>query len=155
MPHTYPPCNQLSHYRFILARPSCRPTQHTVLESLSSLNEKLQAIADDGTADDYQPHAHKGFLAYFLTIEPKVTEALGKVALDGRQRRLWIAGHSMGGAVSFCAAYVYTAYRDALLRFPEYTWLRNYTLSGALALQCGENVASSGPPAQPLPNNLR
>lgn len=134
VPHTCPPCNQLAHYRFLLARPSCRPTQHTVLESLSSLSEKLQAIADDGTADDYQPHAHKGFLAYFLTIEPKVTEALGKVALDGRQRRLWIAGHSMGGAVSFCAAYVYTAYRDALLRFPEYTWLRNYTLSGAVAL---------------------
>lgn len=111
-----------------------------MLESLGGLSAELQNAADDGTADDYQPHAHKGFLAYFLTIEPGISEALGKVAADGRQRRLWIAGHSMGGAVSFAAAYIYTAYRETLLRHQPYAWLNSYNLSGGWHGWVGEQA---------------
>lgn len=92
-------------------------------------------IADDASDDDYQPHVHNGFLSYFLALEPGVTKALGEIAsADGAKRRLWIAGHSMGGAVSFAAAYVYTLYRDKLLTYPDYSWLSSYELSGAPCL---------------------
>lgn len=73
--------------------PGCRPKQTVTFENTS----KADPVAVEKLREEFQPHAHMGFMSYMLAIEPAVTKALGEVAADGARRRLWIAGHSMGG----------------------------------------------------------
>jgi nuclear pore complex protein Nup85 len=51
-----------------------------------------------------QVHVHKGFMHAYSSVRPVLLQLLGKMVADGKLWRVYVTGHSLGGALATLCA---------------------------------------------------